>query len=281
MAQAVRRFACYMTVKAIMSARMLSGRAADPDPVTAMRIPETADAPRKSGAVSRLIGASSLRPGDVDRTNERSTPRIPVTRGYRASTTAISTTTTRTTTTERVPSADDAAADPAEFSFADLVAAYFDCRRTKRNTHNALGFEADLERNLRTLYEDLADNTYRPGRSICFVITRPRPREVWAADFRDRVVHHLLYNRISPRYYAAFIVGTHGTRAACVDFYRHLAAGQICISLGLDLHEPQIRARFWMERASRLLRGKNLACWCPLDQPCHADVLLEMANPCS
>ena len=27
------------------------------------------------------------------------------------------------------------------------------------------------------------------------------------------------------------------------------------------------------------LRGKNLACWCPLNQSCHADVLLEMANP--
>jgi hypothetical protein len=26
------------------------------------------------------------------------------------------------------------------------------------------------------------------------------------------------------------------------------------------------------------LRGKHLACWCPLDQPCHADVLLELAN---
>ncbi len=26
------------------------------------------------------------------------------------------------------------------------------------------------------------------------------------------------------------------------------------------------------------LRGKNLACWCRLDQPCHADVLLELAN---
>lgn len=26
------------------------------------------------------------------------------------------------------------------------------------------------------------------------------------------------------------------------------------------------------------LRGKNLACWCPLDQPCHADVMLELAN---
>lgn len=26
------------------------------------------------------------------------------------------------------------------------------------------------------------------------------------------------------------------------------------------------------------LHGKDLACWCPLDKPCHADVLLEIAN---
>lgn len=75
-----------------------------------------------------------------------------------------------------------------------------------------------------------------------------------------------------------FIVGKHGTRAECVAFYRCLAAGQICISLGADLHEPQVSARFWMERASKHLRGKNLACWCPLSAPCHADVLIEIAN---
>jgi hypothetical protein len=33
-----------------------------------------------------------------------------------------------------------------------------------------------------------------------------------------------------------------------------------------------------MSRDLHELRGKNLACWCPLDQPCHADVLLELAN---
>ena len=33
-----------------------------------------------------------------------------------------------------------------------------------------------------------------------------------------------------------------------------------------------------MRRDMHELRGKNLACWCPLDQPCHADVLLEVAN---
>lgn len=28
----------------------------------------------------------------------------------------------------------------------------------------------------------------------------------------------------------------------------------------------------------RMLDGRDLACWCPLDQPCHADVLLEIAD---
>lgn len=32
------------------------------------------------------------------------------------------------------------------------------------------------------------------------------------------------------------------------------------------------------EDIKKHLRGKNLACWCPLDKPCHADVLLKIAN---
>jgi hypothetical protein len=40
---------------------------------------------------------------------------------------------------------------------------------------------------------------------------------------------------------------------------------------GKDRHE-------WMREHVRDLRGGDLACWCRLDQPCHADVLLEIAN---
>lgn len=48
-------------------------------------------------------------------------------------------------------------------------------------------------------------------------------------------------------------------------------------------HACQLYKRwlFTQERSENLipeLRGKNLACWCPLDQPCHADILLEIAN---
>ncbi|GAA5785092.1 RNA-directed DNA polymerase [Chitiniphilus shinanonensis] len=98
------------------------------------------------------------------------------------------------------------------FTFEDLVQAYYDCRRTKRNSASALAFELHLEQNLIALHDELLAGTYRPGRSICFVITHPKPREVWAAGFRDRVVHHLLYNHIGPRFEASFIADS----CACI-----------------------------------------------------------------
>ncbi|AZD07513.1 Retron-type RNA-directed DNA polymerase [Pseudomonas chlororaphis] len=70
----------------------------------------------------------------------------------------------------------------------------------------------DLERNLVELHDDLLAGTYRPGRSICFVVTRPKAREVWAADFRDRIVHHLLYNHIGARIERSFIADS----CACI-----------------------------------------------------------------
>jgi RNA-directed DNA polymerase len=102
------------------------------------------------------------------------------------------------------------------------VQAYLDCRKTKRNSASAAAFEQDQERNLARLRDELVDGTYRPGRSICFIITRPKPREVWAADFRDRIVHHLLYNRIAPRFYARFISDT----CACIPGRGTLYAAQ-------------------------------------------------------
>lgn len=119
--------------------------------------------------------------------------------------------------------------------------AYYDCRRTKRNTASALAFEAQLERNLCDLYDELAAGRYRPGRSICFVITRPKPREVWAAEFRDRIAHHFLYNAVGPAIEATFVADScacipgrgshsHADRARLANLMRrrgHCVAGDL------------------------------------------------------
>ena len=167
---------------------------------TDMRTADTAGSVRVwSGAVSH----SNIRVGDVESTIGTATP------GIRTSTTATRTTTTITTRCVAVPSAEWNAPD---FTFTELVQAYFDCRRTKRSSASALAFEINLEHNLRSLYDELASGEYAPGRSLCFVITRPKAREVWAADFRDRIVHHLLHNHIAPRFYAGFIADS----CACI-----------------------------------------------------------------
>ncbi|MFH1895990.1 MAG: RNA-directed DNA polymerase [bacterium] len=82
------------------------------------------------------------------------------------------------------------------FTAENLLKAYYNCRTNKRQTINALKFEQDLENNLYSLKETLTAQTYFPGKSICFVVTEPKPREIFAAEFTDRVVHHLLINEI-------------------------------------------------------------------------------------
>jgi len=82
-----------------------------------------------------------------------------------------------------------------DITFEEVVTAYYDCRRNKRNTSQQLKFEFHLENNLWNLYEELKNETFTPSSHLFFIITKPKPREVWAAEFKDRVVHHLIYNR--------------------------------------------------------------------------------------
>ncbi|MBW6519980.1 MAG: hypothetical protein K0A99_03075 [Desulfoarculaceae bacterium] len=98
------------------------------------------------------------------------------------------------------------------FSFRSLYEAYLACRKRKRNTVNALKFEVDLLENLRTLSETLTDGSYRPSRSVCFVTCAPKLREIFAADFRDRVVHHLLVPRLEVIFEPKFIHDSYACR---------------------------------------------------------------------
>lgn len=86
------------------------------------------------------------------------------------------------------------------FCLENIYRAYCRCRRRKRGTHNALAFEQDLEENVLALHEELTAGTYRPGRSMAFLVERPKQREIFAADFRDRVVHHILVGHLEPEW---------------------------------------------------------------------------------
>lgn len=93
-----------------------------------------------------------------------------------------------------------------------LFKAYFDARKNKRNTKSALEFEVKFEKNIFDLYEEIRGRTYKPGKSIAFIVKKPIKREIFASEFRDRVVHHLLYNYISPIFERQFINDSYSCR---------------------------------------------------------------------
>jgi len=94
----------------------------------------------------------------------------------------------------------------------DLFVAYYDARRNKRNTINQLRFEINFEANLVKLCEDILKREYEIRPSICFIVNNPVKREIFAADFRDRVIYYLIFNYISPYYEQLFIEDSYSCR---------------------------------------------------------------------
>jgi len=74
-----------------------------------------------------------------------------------------------------------------------------------------------------------------------------------------------------------FVVGKHGDASYCVDLYKTLLAGLLRVGAGPDIQALAHTRRFVPENANEL-NGKNIACWCRPGAPCHADVLLQVAN---
>ena len=95
---------------------------------------------------------------------------------------------------------------------AELFEAYQACRSNKRNTRNALAFEVDYESQLLKLCAEINNGSYQPGKSIAFIVKKPVKREIFAADFRDRVVHHLVVSKLNPLFEKAFIYDSYACR---------------------------------------------------------------------
>lgn len=124
------------------------------------------------------------------------------------------------------------------FSFETLYRNYLKCRRNKRGTINALKFEMKAEENLFLLLEQLLNKSYKPSRSVCFIVERPKMREIIAADFSDRVIHHLLVERLEEIYEPVFIHDSYACRR------------------GKGLHKAVERVREFIRKGSKNGREK-------------------------
>ncbi len=108
----------------------------------------------------------------------------------------------------------------------DIYQGYFDARQNKRNTLAQLNFEIFSEHELENLIFDLEHRRYHPLPAYCFITFDPIQREVYASQFRDRVVQHMLFNYLAPMFEPLFIYDTYSCRVGKgtlfgVERYQH------------------------------------------------------------
>ncbi len=88
--------------------------------------------------------------------------------------------------------------------FLSVWDAYQDCLRGKMSSTQALQYMGEANEDLVVLAVELWTGTYKPGTSTCFLVTYPKLREVFAAAFRDRIVHHWVCMRLEPLFEERF-----------------------------------------------------------------------------
>ncbi len=82
----------------------------------------------------------------------------------------------------------------SNFLLEELWNAYETARKGKRHTIDEHRFELNDSENIINLRDSILAHTYHPSRGVTFIVHDPVTREIVAAPFRDRVVHHFLYN---------------------------------------------------------------------------------------
>jgi hypothetical protein len=94
----------------------------------------------------------------------------------------------------------------------DLFRAYYDARKNKWSSFSVLSFERNYETRLFELCNDIIKRRYVISPSVCFISFKPLKREIFAANFRDRIVHHFIYNYINPIFERLFINDNYSCR---------------------------------------------------------------------
>ena len=87
--------------------------------------------------------------------------------------------------------------DIESWLLAELTRAFYEARKAKRTTADEQLFETRCFENLLLLRDKILTDEYVPSHGIAFVSKSPVVREIFAAPFIDRIVHHFLYNGVA------------------------------------------------------------------------------------
>ena len=97
-------------------------------------------------------------------------------------------------------------------SYDNLYLAYEKARKRKTRKQYVVDFESKLKQNLLNLQSELIFHIYKPRPLQTFILRDPKTRKISKSDFRDRVIHHAIFNVIEPIFDKSFIFDNYANR---------------------------------------------------------------------
>lgn len=149
-----------------------------------------------------------------------------------------------------------------------LYYGYLDARRGKRGCRAVYAFERRLGTELTSLHEELQSGEYQPRRYNHFWVYEPKPRQISAPAFRDRVVQHALYHVVRPIFDRTFVdtsfacrpgKGTHAAADYVQHALRQVPRDSYYVQLDVRRYYYSIRHALLRRLIERKIKDRRLA----------------------
>ena len=157
-------------------------------------------------------------------------------------------------------------------SMENLLLAWDEFKKGKREKSDVQEFELHLEDNLFALYQELKSKRYKHGQYVGFYINDPKRRHIHKATVRDRILHHAIHRKLYPIFNPTFVYTSYssrkekGTHRAVIKLDKMLKAvyqsyGK-CFVLKCDIKKffPTVDHKILMKIIARRIKDKD-ALW--------------------
>ncbi len=148
--------------------------------------------------------------------------------------------------------------------FENLLCAWRKARRGKGQSPELARFALNLEPELIALQRELESGDYTPGGYRLFTLYERKPRQIAAAPFRDRVVHHALMNLLEPQLDRTFIYDSYacrvgkGVHKAVARYQRWAQRYTYALKMDVAKYFPSIDHQILKEKLRRRIKDRRV-----------------------
>ena len=162
---------------------------------------------------------------------------------------------------------------PEIYSMKNLILAWRKSRKGKTKKDYVIEFEKNLPQNLKSLHEELENQTYNPKPLKTFILRDPKTRKISKSDFRGRIVHHALVNILETIFDKTFIYDSCANRIGKGNLFaikllekfqikvtKNFSSESYCLKADIKHYFQEVNHEILLQVIKNKIKDENVLC---------------------